>query len=193
MVSGGPGSVGPAHAQGSLAAIAAASGGPAPGRGWSISVSRSAYWAAALLSLALLGNVLVKISGSHIDPQKIGDVTQKLAPVTAAEMVLFLVLSISAGICEELVFRGYLQQQFARMGHRMWVGVALSALVFGGAHGYEGVAGILLIAAYGAMFGVLALLRRGLRTGMIAHAWHDSISGVALVLLRHYGVHLAGK
>ncbi len=50
-----------------------------------------------------------------------------------------------------------------------------------------------LIAAYGAMFGVLALLRRGLRTGMIAHAWHDSISGLALVLLRHYGLHAAGK
>jgi len=151
------------------------------------------YWAIALLVLAVLGNVLVKLSGSHIDPQKIGDVTQKLAPVTPLEMMLFLVLSISAGVCEELVFRGYLQQQFARMGRRIWVGVVLSALVFGAAHGYEGVAGIVLIAAYGAMFGVLALLRRGLRTGMIAHAWHDSISGVALVLLRHYGVHLAGK
>jgi membrane protease YdiL (CAAX protease family) len=151
------------------------------------------YWAVALTLLALLGNALVKFSGSHIDPQKIGDVTQKLAPVTGVEMMLFLVLSISAGICEELVFRGYLQQQFARMGRSVWAGVALSALVFGGAHGYEGVAGVLLISAYGAMFGVLALLRRGLRTGMIAHAWHDSISGVALVLLRHYGVHLAGK
>jgi uncharacterized protein len=151
------------------------------------------YWAGALLLLAVLGNLLVKLSGSHIDPQKIGDVTQKLAPVTGLEMVLFLVLSISAGICEELVFRGYLQQQFARMTHRVWIGIALSALVFGGAHGYEGIAGIVLIAAYGAMFGVLARMRRGLRTGMIAHAWHDSISGVALVLLRHYGVHLAGK
>jgi uncharacterized protein len=152
-----------------------------------------AYWVGALLVLALLGNALVKVSGSHIDPQKIGDVTQKLAPVTGSEMLLFLVLSISAGICEELVFRGYLQQQFARMGRRIWVGVALSALVFGSAHGYEGIAGMLLITAYGAMFGMLALRRRGLRTGMIAHAWHDSISGVALVLLRHYGVHLAQK
>src|SRR6202046_2917620 len=151
------------------------------------------YWGVALITLALLGNLLVKVSGSHIDPQKIGDVTQKLTPVTGIEMLLFLVLSISAGICEELVFRGYLQQQFARMGGSMWVGVAFSALVFGGAHGYEGVAGVLLIAVYGAMFGVLALLRRGLRTGMIAHAWHDSISGLALVLLRHYGVHVAGK
>jgi membrane protease YdiL (CAAX protease family) len=151
------------------------------------------YWAVALIVLALLGNVLVKISGSHIDPQKIGDVTQKLTPVTGIEMLLFLVLSVSAGICEELVFRGYLQQQFARMSHRIWAGVALSALVFGGAHGYEGIAGMLLITAYGAMFGVLALLRRGLRTGMIAHAWHDSISGLALVLLRHYGLHGTGK
>jgi hypothetical protein len=40
---------------------------------------------------------------------------------------------------------------------------------------------------------VLALWRRRLRTGMIAHAWHDSLSGVAMVLLRHYGVHLTGK
>jgi uncharacterized protein len=151
------------------------------------------YWVVALIVLAILGNGLVKFSGSHIDPQKIGDVTQKLTPVTGVEMMLFLVLSVSAGICEELVFRGYLQQQFARMGRRVWAGVALSALVFGGAHGYEGIAGIVLISVYGAMFGVLALLRRGLRTGMIAHAWHDSISGVALVLLRHYGVHLAGK
>ena len=151
------------------------------------------FWAVSLVVLGLLGEVLVKVSGSHIDPQKIGDVTQKLAPVSGWEMLLFLVLSISAGICEELVFRGYLQQQFARMGRGMGVGVTLSALVFGGAHGYEGIAGVLLIAAYGAMFGVLALKRRGLRTGMIAHAWHDAVSGVALVMLRHYGVHLTQK
>jgi uncharacterized protein len=163
-------------------------------RGWLADIGVAlGYWTVAVCVLALLSSVLVKISGSHIDPQKIANVTQKLAPVTGFEMLLFLVLSISAGICEELVFRGYLQQQFAGMGRRIWVGVTLSALVFGGAHGYEGVAGVLLIAAYGAMFGVLALLRRGLRTGMIAHAWHDSISGLALVLLRHYGVHAAGK
>jgi uncharacterized protein len=163
-------------------------------RGWWADIGVAlGYWVGAVMVLALLGEALVKISGSHIDPQKIGDVTQKLAPVTSLEMMLFLVLSISAGFCEELVFRGYLQQQFARMGRRIWVGIALSALVFGGAHGYEGIAGMLLIAAYGAMFGVLALLRGGLRTGMIAHAWHDSISGLALVLLRHYGLHAAGK
>jgi hypothetical protein len=43
------------------------------------------------------------------------------------------------------------------------------------------------------MFGVLAILRRGLRTGMMAHAWHDSISGAVLMMLRHYGLHIGAK
>ena len=56
------------------------------------------------------------ISGSSIDPRKIGDVTRKLAPSTGPEMLLFLVLSLSAGVCEEFVFRGYLQQQLVPIG-----------------------------------------------------------------------------
>jgi uncharacterized protein len=163
-------------------------------RGWLADLGAALlYWVVALMLLSFVAQAILLSSGSRVDPRKIGDVTQKLAPSTAFEMVLFLMLSISAGICEEIVFRGYLQQQFGRAGGRIWIGVVLSAIVFGGAHGYEGIAGVVLIAAYGAMFGVLALLRRGLRTGMMAHAWHDSVSGAALLLLRHYGLHIGAK
>jgi uncharacterized protein len=152
-----------------------------------------AFWLIAVMLLSVVAQVLHRGLGSRLDPGKIADITQKLAPTTATEMVLFLILSISAGICEEFVFRGYLQQQFARLGERVWIGVVLAALVFGCAHGYEGISGVLLIAAYGAMFGILALLRRGLRTGMMAHALHDVISGIALVLLRHSSFHIGAK
>ena len=163
-------------------------------RGWLMDfVAVLVFWIVALMLLSLLARALQYSFGSQLDPRKIADVTQKLAPASGAEIVLFLVLSFSAGICEELVFRGYLQQQFTRLGGSVWLGVALSALAFGSAHGYEGISGVSLIAAYGAMFGILALLRRGLRTGMIAHAWHDSVSGIALVLLRHYVAHSARK
>ena len=163
-------------------------------RGWIADIGVAfLFWLAALMLLSVLGQGIRYALGATVDPSKIADITQKLAPTTGVEMVLFLVLSISAGICEELVFRGYLQQQCARASGRTWIGVAIAALIFGCAHGYEGVAGVLLITAYGAMFGVLAIYRRGLRTGMIAHAWHDSASGIALVLLRHYGFHLGMK
>jgi membrane protease YdiL (CAAX protease family) len=84
----------------------------AGGQAWLADIGAAlVYWVVALSLLAVLGNVLVKLPGSHIDPQKIGVVTQKLAPGTPLEMLLFLMLSVSAGFCEELIFRGYLQQQ----------------------------------------------------------------------------------
>ena len=75
---------------------------------------------------------------------------------------------------------GYLQQQFTRLTRRIWIGIAISAVFFGLSHGYEGASGMLLITLYGAFFGILAHLRCSLRPGIIAHAWHDSLSGVVL-------------
>lgn len=161
-------------------------------RGWlSDAGAALIFWVIAVLLLALLGQALAH--GFKLDPQKISNVTEKLAPATGTQMVLFLILCVSAGICEEFVFRGYLQQQFTRIGKSVSVGILVSALLFGCAHGYEGFAGMVLIAAYGAMFSILAVRRRGLRAGMIAHAWHDCVSGVALVLLRHHALHLGAK
>jgi membrane protease YdiL (CAAX protease family) len=67
----------------------------------------------------------------------------------------------------------------------VWLGIAISAVFFGLAHGYEGTSGMLLIVLYGAFFGILAHLRRSLRAGMFAHAWHDSLSGIVLYFASH--------
>jgi hypothetical protein len=48
---------------------------------------------------------------------------------------------------------------------------------------------MIVIVVYGALFCALALVRNSLRPGMIAHAWHDIVTGVALVLLRHAHFH----
>ncbi|MGO9303749.1 MAG: CPBP family intramembrane glutamic endopeptidase, partial [Candidatus Korobacteraceae bacterium] len=63
-------------------------------------------------------------------------------------------------------------------------GVLLSALVFGASHGYEGAARMILIAIFGLMFGLLSWWRKSLRTGMMAHAWHDALSGAILRMLK---------
>jgi len=139
----------------------------------------SAFWIFSMMALAVLAIFLRLL---HLEsPQK---QIAALAPSSAAEASLWIALSVSAGVCEEFVFRGYLQRQFACASGRPQVGVLLSSICFGAAHGYEGLAGMLLIAAYGALFSALAIRRRSLRAGMIAHAWHDSISGLALWLLK---------
>ena len=108
-----------------------------------------------------------------------------ILPHSASEITVWIALSITAGICEETVFRGYLQRQFMALTKSVPAGILLSAAAFGAAHAYQGFRMVILIALYGAMFGILAHWRGSVRPGMIAHAWQDSLSGVLAGLMRH--------
>ncbi len=143
------------------------------------------FWIFSLLVLAALAVILRLFHLENAQKQ-----ISQLAPASLTEAALWIALSVSAGICEEFVFRGYLQQQFTRATGRVWVGVLVSALLFGSAHGYEGIAGMLMITVYGALFSVLAIKRGSLRAGMMAHGWHDSITGILLWALKRANVPL---
>jgi membrane protease YdiL (CAAX protease family) len=138
------------------------------------------FWVMAMIVLAAISSVL-RLLGL-IQTQK---AVFALAPRSVWEAVLWIALSIVAGLVEEVVFRGYLLQQFASLRGRLWVGVLVSSLLFGAGHGYEGIGSMIVIVAYGAMFCALAIQRKSLRAAMVAHAWHDSITGIALAIVQH--------
>jgi membrane protease YdiL (CAAX protease family) len=102
-----------------------------------------------------------------------------LLPKGILESLAWLPLALSAGFCEELAFRGYLQRQFqAITGSAVWA-VPIQAILFGVGHLYEGVGPVARIMLFGVLFGLLAVWRKSLRPGMIAHAWSD-IFGVII-------------
>lgn len=103
--------------------------------------------------------------------------TRFLLPQGRIEMLFWLALSVTAGICEEAVYRGYLQKQFIALTRNIPAGIALSAFLFGAAHSYQGFAKASLIGAMGAAGGILAYWRRSVRPGMIAHALQDVLGG----------------
>ena len=138
------------------------------------------FWLMAAFALAALSSLLYLLHLRHVEKAVLD-----LAPKNAAEFALWIALCITAGIVEEFLFRGYLLQQFSSIKGRIWIGILTSSLLFGAAHGYEGIGAMIAIAAYGAMFCGLAMRQRSLRAGMIAHAWHDFITGVALALAKH--------
>jgi uncharacterized protein len=107
-----------------------------------------------------------------------------MLPRGGIELTLWIALSVTAGICEETIFRGYLQRQFMALTMSTPVGILLSAAAFGVAHAYQGFRMVILIGLYGAMFGILAYWRGSVRPGMIAHAWQDSLNGVLASLPR---------
>ena len=73
------------------------------------------------------------------------------------------------GVCEELVFRGYLRAVLNRYGTRAAVMVLLSSLMFGLAHWSDGFHQVLITAAVGALFMVLYLASGSLPAIMLAH------------------------
>ncbi|MGB8262047.1 MAG: CPBP family intramembrane glutamic endopeptidase [Terracidiphilus sp.] len=110
---------------------------------------------------------------------------KELAPEGAGEIAAWALLCVLVGFVEELVFRGYLQRQFIALARGGLVtGVLLSASVFGAAHAYQGARNMVMLAVFGVLFSVLALYRRSLRAGMMAHCWHDLFAGLALALLK---------
>jgi membrane protease YdiL (CAAX protease family) len=101
-----------------------------------------------------------------------------LLPRDPLEVALWIALSLTAGFCEEAIFRGYLQKQFEALTGSAALAILGQALVFGIAHGYQGVRNMIAITIYGALFGVLAWWRKSLKPGMILHAWTDIVGGI---------------
>ena len=103
---------------------------------------------------------------------------KNLLPQGRTEMIVWVLLSITAGFCEEVMFRGYLQRQFATLTHSAVAGIVLQGVAFGAGHGYQGWKLMVLIAVYGSMFGLLAQWRRSTRPGMITHGLQDTLGGL---------------
>jgi len=136
-------------------------------------------WLAIMTVIALLASAMGMLRGDAA--HHISEARQRLGfllPRSSSEVLMFLCMSGAAGVCEEIVFRGYLQRQFKALTGNATAAIVLQALLFGAAHGYQGWQRMLLIATEGILLGVVAMQRRSLRPGMVAHVMQDAISGL---------------
>jgi membrane protease YdiL (CAAX protease family) len=99
-----------------------------------------------------------------------------LLPHTRGEYRLFMALSITAGICEELLYRGYLTWLLA-----VYVGlpasIAVVVLAFGLAHAYQGPSGVLKTGLVGLVMSLIVVGTGWLFPAMLVHALIDLSSG----------------
>lgn len=109
---------------------------------------------------------------------------EKLAPHTRSELGWWVALSLSAGFCEELIFRGYLLFAFQPM-LGLWGAAAFSVVVFAVAHAYQGRKGILGAGIVGGLLTLVVLISGSLLPAMALHALVDIGEGlVAWLVLR---------
>ena len=92
------------------------------------------------------------------------------------EVAVWIAVSLSAGFCEELIFRGYLQRQFSALTGRLWLGVLFQGIIFGMIHP-RGWKAVVVISILGVLYGSLAAWRKNLRPGILSHGWSDIWEG----------------
>jgi membrane protease YdiL (CAAX protease family) len=85
--------------------------------------------------------------------------------------------SVTAGVCEEMAFRGYLQRQLQALSGSVVLAVLGQGLVFGLFHSYQGWKNVIVISVLGVLYGALAAWRRNLRINIVTHAWTDVWEG----------------
>ncbi|HEY2377879.1 MAG TPA: CPBP family intramembrane glutamic endopeptidase [Gemmatimonadaceae bacterium] len=146
-----------------------------------------------VLVLALFGAQLWSVLRLPVERRiaarpKLGDVAF-MVPRTARDQRWFLTLSITAGFCEELLYRGYLPWLFApwlgRVGALLFV-----AALFGAGHLYQGWRGAIRATLVGVFMVTIVLATSSVIPAMIVHALIDIGGGaVGYWLLREYPTH----
>jgi membrane protease YdiL (CAAX protease family) len=131
----------------------------------------------ALLTLVSVAGIAVMAWLEHVGwwPQE-SEITRLLLPETLREKLLaVLLVAPSAGICEELLYRGYLLPQLSQyLSSATWGWVASSA-AFGLAHGYQGVSGMLQAALLGALLAYPMVRTGSVYPAMAAHFLIDAL------------------
>jgi membrane protease YdiL (CAAX protease family) len=107
----------------------------------------------------------------------------EVLPKTAVQFYFFFLLVVSGGYAEEVIFRGYFLKQFTWLFKSETLSVLLQALLFAFGHGLDTLSGFLYKLFVGLLFGSLAIRRKSLLPGIVAHC---SLNAIAAIFIFPY-------
>ena len=119
---------------------------------------------------------------SRIPPESRGPlqaIAERILPQTAVELPPYLALAITAGLCEEFLYRGFAMAALTQTGLRAWLVVLVSSILFGLAHSYQGRGGIVMTFVVGLILGASRLAYNSLVPAVFWHSAVDIVAGVA--------------
>ena len=99
-----------------------------------------------------------------------------LLPRRADEAAWFIAISITAGICEELLFRGFLWKTLAN-GIGLWPAAVVACALFGLLHAYQGQKGVINTTLVGVAMTAFVAITGSVIPAMVLHALIDIQSG----------------
>jgi uncharacterized protein len=104
---------------------------------------------------------------------------ERILPQSAMELIPFFALAVTAGLCEEFLYRGFAMAVLSRTGMPMGAVVVSSSVLFGMAHLYQGRAGFVSTTLLGLVLGVSRAMLGSLVPMIVWHMGVDFVAGIA--------------
>ncbi|HYT18915.1 MAG TPA: CPBP family intramembrane glutamic endopeptidase [Candidatus Polarisedimenticolia bacterium] len=125
------------------------------------------------LNLRRMGKIPVQARGS------LQAIAERILPQSAVELLPYLALAMTAGLCEEFLYRGFAIAVLLHIGLQAWAVVLLSSVLFGLAHSYQGRGGVVLTLLIGLILGTSRLAYGSLMPAIFWHSAVDVVAGTA--------------
>jgi membrane protease YdiL (CAAX protease family) len=125
------------------------------------------------LNLRRVGRIPVEARGS------IQALAERILPQSTVELLPYLALAITAGLCEEFLYRGFAMAVLVHVGLQAWSVVLISSVLFGLAHSYQGRGGIVMTLIIGTILGTSRIAYDSLLPAIFWHSAVDVIAGTA--------------
>jgi uncharacterized protein len=125
------------------------------------------------LNLRRVGRIPVVARGS------LQALAERILPQSTVELLPYLALAITAGLCEEFLYRGFAMAVLVHVGLQAWAVVLLSSVLFGLAHSYQGRGGIVMTLLIGTILGTSRIAYDSLVPAILWHSAVDVVAGTA--------------
>jgi membrane protease YdiL (CAAX protease family) len=144
------------------------------------------FWGGAAVLVLLTGFLVyswwaakqASVNDKAKQAESLGKLVRYL-PHTDRDLRGFIGVSVTAGIVEEIVYRGFVLWYLGQF-MPLWAAVAASSLVFGLAHSYQGANGAVRCGLTGLAFAVFYVVTGSIWLPIVAHVLLDVLQGAAL-------------
>jgi len=148
---------------------------------------RSWWWLAIIFVLIYLLDTFISFSSKKDIDKTIEDFKRRtpFLPTKNSELPEYFLMCFSAGVFEEIVYRGYLINYcwylFEGYNYQQMIAVVLPAVAFSVAHFYQGAKAVLKIFFLAVFFGYLLIYSGSLLIVMILHFLVDAAGGLLTI------------
>ena len=104
----------------------------------------------------------------------------RILPRDGVERAGFIPVALTAGVCEEILYRGWLPWALAAWTGSALAGFVLAAIVFGLGHAYQGRNGVALTGLLGLFLGAVVAWTGSLWPAQLLHIAVDLVNGIAV-------------